>query len=88
MFFFFIHYFRGGQPDPDAYIRRGIGRIWMDDLRCKGTENSLANCSFDGWGNNDCSHYEDAGVVCGNSSLIAAVASGILGFAVLYDIKC
>lgn len=40
--------------------------IWMDDLMCYGEESELSQCYFRGWGNHDCSHYEDAGVVCSN----------------------
>ena len=36
----------------------------MDEVNCTGKENFLSSCKFDGWGNNDCSHYEDAGVIC------------------------
>lgn len=42
----------------------GSGRIWMDDLVCEGTETSLVECKFKGWGLDDCSHDEDAGVKC------------------------
>ena len=46
-----------------ASFGRGSGPIWMDDVDCLGTENSLLDCLFI-WNNSDCSHYEDAGVVC------------------------
>ncbi|KAJ8254135.1 hypothetical protein COCON_G00207470 [Conger conger] len=42
----------------------GSGTIWLDDLDCKGTESSLSSCTFKGWGVTDCTHSEDAGVIC------------------------
>ena len=36
----------------------------MDGLHCDGTESTLLGCRFNGFGNEDCSHSEDAGVTC------------------------
>jgi hypothetical protein len=50
----------------------GTGQIWLDDVRCTGSEQNLTSCSHDGWGNENCDHGEDAGVECsstGNSYL-------------------
>ena len=42
---------------------QGSGSIFLDNVACLGTENSLASCPYDNH-TSDCSHSEDAGVRC------------------------
>ncbi|XP_031574144.1 deleted in malignant brain tumors 1 protein-like [Actinia tenebrosa] len=50
-----------------SYWGRGTGKIWLDEMRCTGSESSLGSCNHNGWGNVDpthCNgHTRDAGVV-------------------------
>uniref|UniRef100_A0AAQ5YZ16 protein-lysine 6-oxidase n=1 Tax=Amphiprion ocellaris TaxID=80972 RepID=A0AAQ5YZ16_AMPOC len=47
-----------------AKFGQGEGLIWLDNVHCKGTELSIAECRSNGWGINDCTHAEDLGVIC------------------------
>ena len=59
--------FRGGIPKVGAYFGQGTGNVWMDNVQCTGSETRLSSCQFPGWGNENCNHNEDAGVVCDTS---------------------
>ncbi|XP_030833788.1 deleted in malignant brain tumors 1 protein isoform X3 [Strongylocentrotus purpuratus] len=55
-----------GASEAPGYARFGAssGRIWLDDVVCSGDEENLADCQHPGFGENNCAHYEDAGVIC------------------------
>ena len=42
----------------------GQGQIWLDDVRCTGTESRLIDCPALPLGTHNCAHIEDAGVSC------------------------
>lgn len=47
-----------------AYFGQGSDRIWLDDVNCTGTEAAFSECRVRLWGEKNCHHGEDAGVVC------------------------
>ena len=51
-----------------ARFGKGTGLVLLDQVNCRGNEETLGNCSHGGWGNNNCDHDEDAGVVCSSGN--------------------
>ena len=50
-----VHYAQFGQ---------GVGKVWLDEVKCKGSERNITQCQHMDWGKGDCGHPEDAGVKC------------------------
>ncbi|XP_077039398.1 scavenger receptor cysteine-rich domain-containing group B protein-like [Agelaius phoeniceus] len=48
----------------NARFGPGSGRIFLDDVQCRGDEPSLQMCRHNGWGMHNCVHMEDASVIC------------------------
>uniref|UniRef100_A0AAV2KE53 SRCR domain-containing protein n=1 Tax=Knipowitschia caucasica TaxID=637954 RepID=A0AAV2KE53_KNICA len=56
------------------YDKPASGPIWMDDMKCKGTEKYLHACTFKGWGITDCTHKEDVVIQCDAAGYMESAA--------------
>ncbi|KAL6087621.1 hypothetical protein STEG23_034501 [Scotinomys teguina] len=54
-----------------AHFGAGTGRIWMDEVGCLGEEAALWECQSAGWGQQNCGHKEDAGVICSEKTEVS-----------------
>ena len=43
---------------------QGTGTVWLSNVDCTGSENSISECPHIGWGQTSCSHSQDASVTC------------------------
>ncbi|KAL5494002.1 hypothetical protein EMCRGX_G015270 [Ephydatia muelleri] len=64
---------------PWATFGPGDGPIWMNLVNCIGTEMTLSNCTFPGWGVvGGCTHEDDVGVICFDEHLLQAPSAKLL----------
>ena len=54
-------------------VNPGSGMIWLDDVRCRGTETDIALCPHRGWGSHNCGHHEDVSVRCTVTGIICYI---------------
>ena len=51
-------------PIIEGYYGAGAGPILIDELNCTGSESNLDQCGMRTFGETNCEHREDAGVMC------------------------
>ena len=66
-----IHLFIGARYFRNAFFGQGTGPIQIDNVRCRGFENVLVQCTH--LTIHNCAHADDAGVRCGPPGMIILV---------------
>ena len=62
----FLGFERAVEALSNGYFGSGADNqpIWLDDVDCFGSENTLTSCLTSPFGEHNCRHHEDAGVKC------------------------
>ena len=48
----------------EAYFGQGEDPIFLDDIRCSLDDLDAVFCRHGGWGDHNCNHGEDVGIIC------------------------
>jgi len=70
---YMLGYGHDGQVIGNRY-GAGSGTIWLDNVQCRGTETSIADCRHRSWGSHDCGHSEDVSVSCVTARLVGGTS--------------
>ena len=62
-----------------AAFGESSGPIWYANVNCSGREANLTQCAHDGLGVHNCSHSEDAGVICASGEVAGGVRCVLRG---------
>ena len=73
-----LGYGRGGGRYIGYFYGAGGGPIWLDNVRCGGTERNIADCRHNGWASHNCDHSKDVSVSCvpDSTEAVALVGGG------------
>ena len=52
-----------------AYFGAGNGSIYLDDISCTGSENTILQCDHSSVGDHNCHHFQDISVNCSESGI-------------------
>ncbi|XP_073348352.1 scavenger receptor cysteine-rich domain-containing protein DMBT1-like [Pagrus major] len=64
----------------NAFFGRGRDQVWLDNVECSGHEKSLADCPHSGFGEHNCGHNKEAGVVCSDSDCTTGLTAALAGW--------
>ncbi|MBN3291992.1 DMBT1 protein, partial [Polypterus senegalus] len=59
-----------------ARFGKGQGKIWRDNLQCEGNESDLTKCPAHDYGEGECTHRNDAGVICSGENFGVRLSGG------------
>ena len=75
-----------GPPQVSLYHRYknfkelNISKIWLDDIVCKGDEESLSDCEHKGWGTHNCGHHENVHLQCSSPGVSSCQKQCPIGY--------
>ena len=68
--------FESGTKIDNRNYTANHGPIWLDNVRCRGTETDIAECSHQSWGVHDCQHRDDVAVSCARTRVEVRLNGG------------